>query len=742
MTEPPTPEAAGRPPLGNTKWLNVQKSFGPVSFKRVGLQYRDERVWFLLDAALSAAGLTISLDGLAVGSKLVKFSLEFNIDGLGLDYKNGPVQISGSLLKVSDLPEGVSLQYDGSVIVRAEAFTLSALGSYAVMKTGETSLFVFAVLQKELGGPAFFFVTGLALGFGFNRTLRLPPIEELQNYPLIKGATDPAYFGSRNDAGTALKKLNDYISPSVGDCWLAAGVKFTSFGMIDSFAMLSVSFGMQFQIALLGLSKITIPKQVPGAPPMNPVACAELAIKVTFTPASGLLAAEARLTDNSYVFSKKCRLTGGFAFYCWFAYEHEGDFVVTLGGYHPKFKRPDHYPIIPRLAISWPISSNLHVLGEAYFALTPSCLMAGGRLEAVYQSGDLRAWFCAFADFLISWKPFYYDIAIGVTIGASYRLSFLGIRKTFTIELGAAVHLWGPPFGGRARITWYIISFTISFGQKRIETPPVLEWDEFNKSFLPQPEEGSVTFDPLVSTIRITSGLTFEKEIEGKKDKLSVVNAHELSMTTESLIPSTCVLVNNNKIKQEDKNPYLGIRPMGKTTLDSTHNVTFKRVPEVQEGDKDVSKEDWQYLQSSLVRKNVPYALWSNDLKRLDSPSADTIKDVACGVTVSLNNREPTHKLPAIDIEKFAYEDIPKPIPWIEVPLPEIIPAPGDNTLMNTIWNNSDVDRRRNKILNALALVKGETFYNSVNVPDLATNAREIFQSEPEMAVLGQKRKS
>jgi hypothetical protein len=73
-----------------------------------------------------------------------------------------------------------------------------------------------------------------------------------------------------------------------------------------------------------------VPKQLPGAAPVDPVACAELAIKVTFTLSTGLLAAEARLTENSFVFSKECKLRGGFALYCWFDPEHAGE-RATVG---------------------------------------------------------------------------------------------------------------------------------------------------------------------------------------------------------------------------------------------------------------------------------------------------------------------------------------------------------------------------------------------------------------------------
>jgi hypothetical protein len=737
------------------KWFDVKKTLGPVHLRRVGVELREwKKLGFLLDASVDLAGLTIGLIGFRISFPLVEFiqkpeaktlkKIDVGLDGLEVGFKQGPVQISGTLLEVPDPANGVSVRYDGSLIVRAKAFTLTALGSYAVVD-GQASLFVFAVLHRELGGPAFFFVTGLAFGFGFNRALKLPPIEEVQNFPLIKGATDPDYFGGGSDPGAALQKLQDYIAPSPGNYWLAAGVKFTSFGMIDSFALISVSFGTQFQIALLGISRITVPRQVPGASAKDPVACAELAIKVTFTQASGLLAAEARLTDNSYIFSKNCKLTGGFAFYCWFGPEHEGDFVVTLGGYHPRFQRPDHYPVVPRLRIYWPISSNLSVLGEAYFALTPSCLMAGGKLEAVYQAGNLRAWFVAHADFLINWKPFYYDIEIGVRIGVSYRFSFFGIRTTLSIELGASVHIWGPPFGGRARISLWIISFTISFGQRRIADPPRLSWEEFHQSFLPPSEahaaalETAAEPDPLVCIIRITSGLIREKDVEeggGKRKTLKVMNAHEFSLTTESLIPSTGVRVTNcnaTEDGQTNKVKPLGIRPMGMRELNSEHTVTFTKK------DENV-KDGWdKYIQHSLTRKNFPYALWSNDTSRLSRPSAETIKDVVCGVRVSLKHREPSHGLASIDLKKFEYEDIPKAIGWKEFTLPEIIPAPGKKTLMNTIWGCPAVDKKRNAILETLKKVKPQgSKLQEVNMPNLAKNAREMFQAMPEMAVPGQ----
>lgn len=730
---------------GLTKWIKVDKTIGPLSVRRVGLSYEAPRVGIKFDAGLQLSCLTFSLEGMGLSYPLDKISkdpkeiwknLQFHLDGAAVAFEQGPLTISGGLLKVEVPDKAVSLRLDGFLLIRTEVFTITALGSYANLD-GTPSFFMFAALQKELGGPAFFFVTGLAFGFGVNRALKLPAITEVHNFPLVKAATDADYLGKNMDLQTISQKLGDHIYPSEGNYWIAAGVKFTSFGMINSFALISVSFGAHFQIGLLGLSRITVPVQIPGAPAVDPVACAELALKVTFTLTTGVLAVEARVTDNSFIFTRRCRLTGGFAFYCWFGPQHEGDFVVTLGGYHPRFIPPQHYPLVPRLGMNWSVSSHLSVTGEIYFALTPSCLMAGGKLNAVFQVGNLRAWFYAYADFVINWKPFYYDIAIGVSIGVSYRITFLGINKTFSIELGASVHLWGPPFGGIAHVTWYIISFDICLGKRKIPVPPPISWDEFHKSFLPQQQNCQASKpvpEPVVGVIRITGGLIQEQEKgegNGKKATFKVVNAHEFSFTTESLIPSTRVQWNGKDVAgaRNGQPAVLGIRPMGISNLESTHAVTVEKKTRPTAG--------WDaYLEPSLTQKSVPYALWSNDLSRPDHPSAKKIDGVPSGMRVSLRNREPSHGLESIELEKFKYEIIYKHIDWREFKIPGAIPAPGKKTLMNTIWNNPAVNENRNAILQALG--QEGLQLQKIELPELAANAREIFQSEPDMAVLGE----
>lgn len=189
---PPVPVASPATAADSTRWFDVQRSFGPVYFGRVGFNYTDGAVRFLLDAALAAAGLTLSLDGLSLGSPVDHFDPSFDLRGLGLDYRNGPVEIGGALLRTTVTPTNGPPydEYDGAALIRTESLSLAALGGYVYLN-GQPSMFVYAVLDKVLGGPPFFTVTGLAAGFGYNRSLVIPPIEQVATFPLIAAPPAP-----------------------------------------------------------------------------------------------------------------------------------------------------------------------------------------------------------------------------------------------------------------------------------------------------------------------------------------------------------------------------------------------------------------------------------------------------------------------------------------------------------------------------------------------------------------------
>ncbi|HET6975852.1 MAG TPA: DUF6603 domain-containing protein [Pyrinomonadaceae bacterium] len=646
VTGPDDAMMANAPAADNVKWFPVQKSFGPVFFDKVGVQYEAATIRFLMNAALSAAGLTLTLEGLSLGSPITKFAPEFELQGLGIDYKNDAVEIGGAFRRTD------KKTYDGAAVLKTKQFAVSAIGSYTTTEDGEPSLFIYAFLDYPLGGPAFFFVKGLAAGFGYNRRLIAPSIDKVAEFPLVTQADGRS--DKPQSVMEALTALRSYVPPSVGSIFLAVGVKFNSFKLVDSFALLTMEFGNNFAINLLGVSKAVIPTPETGKA-VTPLAQVEIAWKATFNPDDGCLAIDARLTPNSYILSKDCHLTGGYAFYSWFSGPHAGDFVQTLGGYHPEFQVPDHYPKVPRLAFDWRVSSSLTIQGEAYYALTGSALMAGGRLEVLFREGELRAWLKVGANFLIAWKPYHYDASLHVNVGASYTfnldLLFTSVRVTISVDVGAQLHLWGPDFSGTARIDLSVISFTISFGAGASQTPPPLkEWSTFAESFLPEKD---------VCSISVKDGLVRNIQADGKVRW--VINPKEFSLVVDSAIPfKSASTVGGNLSPLANMN--FGVRPMAvtKDELDSTLTVTIEKHG-VGVNDK---------FKHSLIKKLVPAALWESvkvdatgkRLLEVDVNAEKFLKDVPAGIEITPRAQPKGGQTSKIHLKVFEYSDAFYPV--------------------------------------------------------------------------------
>jgi hypothetical protein len=87
-------------------WFDIDKTFGPFSLKQIGFQYEEEddeaEIAIVIDAVLKIAGLTLSCDDLGVGISLDDLTPSFKISGIGIEYKNSIIEISGALLRKQD----------------------------------------------------------------------------------------------------------------------------------------------------------------------------------------------------------------------------------------------------------------------------------------------------------------------------------------------------------------------------------------------------------------------------------------------------------------------------------------------------------------------------------------------------------------------------------------------------------------------------------------------------------------
>jgi hypothetical protein len=624
-------------------WFDIQKTFGPVSIGRLGVQYQDSSLFFLIDASMSMGPLGVGLEGLGLGSPLSEFSPRVHLDGLSISFSEGPVSIDGGFLAIPSPPPGVTDEYMGALTIAIEPYLISGIGAYAKVG-GNPSFFVFAEVDGEFGGPPAFFVTGFMGGLGYNWALTLPPAEQVYTFPFVSGLGDPACFGSANP--TPLQVLDAlsgqgtsktaWVTPSNGQNWIAGGLQFRSFELVLGRALAVVEFGRSFEVALLGLATIALPQGSAA----DAYAYAELQLEVVLKPDDGVFSAIASLTPNSYVLTRQCHLTGGFAFCLWFGSNpHAGDFVLTIGGYHPAFDRPEWYPVVPRVGFNWSVDDNIVVKGGAYFAITPTAAMAGGSLEVLFHAGDLRAWLTAYADVMVRWRPFYLTAAAGVSVGVSYKLDLLFTTTTLSVELGATLELWGPPTGGVVHVDWYIVSFSIAFGAKSASAKDLtLDWHGF-QALLPgkadtaqPPDRPGSTPDAGAARQRAVLSLAIGRGLS-RTDSASgawIVRADELVLSCASAIPITSILFGTLAVALPKNAPHtIDIRPMGASGVTSTCTITITAL----DAGQPEALASWPA--PTVQTASLPEALWGKPIAGKDAPAptARLIENLPTGLT-------------------------------------------------------------------------------------------------------------
>jgi hypothetical protein len=487
---------------GSGPWLlHIGRSFGPLRVDDVGFgdEIADHKVTsirIIISGGLSLAGLNLDVQELSIGApwpdgdthqQALTDPAAWTLDlaGLAVSYSGGGVQLAGGLRRRDNpsLP-GNPPDYVGVLLARVGPYGLTAFGGYGQFPAPGgtfTALFVFAAISAPIGGPPAFFVTGLGGGAGINRALVLPTeLNDFATFPMIAALDPQSTLAS--DPEHAMDLLSSSFPPQRGSYWFAAGVSFTSFALVDVVAVVAIEVGDGFAVTLLGLARAALPTTY------LPLVQLELALMAHFSTSEGVLEVRAQLTDNSYLLTRDCRLTGGFAYVSWFGPNpNAGQFVLTVGGYHPSFHRDD-YPDVPRVGYRWDVFGCLTITGESYFALTSEAIMVGTRFTAALSLGPLWASLTLGVDAIVFFDPFHFlasgyaSIAAGITIDID--LFFGHVTVTLSFHLGAQVTVEGPDFHGSATIDLDVTSATIAFGGSTDASTPPLGWEAFARKYL------------------------------------------------------------------------------------------------------------------------------------------------------------------------------------------------------------------------------------------------------------------
>ncbi|MEU7158185.1 DUF6603 domain-containing protein [Streptomyces chrestomyceticus] len=485
------------PGTGLDGWVECNRTLGPLRVRRVGLTYRAGKLWLLLDASLGLFGINLDTYGLGLGVALDGSGVTGALDGLGLEFAAGPVRVAGALARIQD-PK-TRLMILGGLSVTCPQFAFGIAGMYAELLDGSQSVFAIGRVSglKVPLGPVL--LTGLIGGFGYNSRMTFPEDPaEVPAHPLVAGIRDSGKMPTDQGPLKALEALGQLVRPASGTVWAAAGAEFTLFQLVQARLVLAAQVApKEVTVALLGLATVRFPTDVD-----KPYAALTMGVQAVFRhstdPAKGgteLSVRGALDPDQSFVLDPNCRLSGGFALCTWLgASQHAGDFVLSLGGYHPAFVRPSHYPDVPRFALDWKVNGSVQVRAECYAAVTPAALMVGARLSVDVWSKHYSAWFKAHLDAVVQWTPFAYEVKAGIEIGVDIYPFGIGRKRLF-----GRIELWGPPTGGVATVGLPVVGdVAVRFGEGRT-TPQRLGWDSFRDKVLANKNPEVAVADGLLS---------------------------------------------------------------------------------------------------------------------------------------------------------------------------------------------------------------------------------------------------
>jgi hypothetical protein len=368
--------------------------------------------------------------------------------GVGLSVEAGLVSGGGYLY--IDAARG---EYAGALqLVVGDFLVLTAIGLISTrLPDGSSGFSLLIVITADFGA-------GIQLGFGFtlnavggllglNRSMLLQPLMD----GVRSGAVDRLMF-PRDVIANASRIISDLrtIFPPRQDVFLIGPMAKLGWGE-PTLATLSLGVIVEAppgDIAILGVLRLALPASD----------VAILVLQVNF--AGALEFSKRRLYFFASLFdSHVLFITIEGEMGVLFAYGHDSNFVVSVGGFHPQFKPPPlPFPSPKRIQVNILNESYARIRCTGYFAVTTNTVQFGTHADMFFGFSALSVEGHVGFDALIQFSPFHFS----VSIAASFAVKVFGFGL-FAIDV--RLTLDGPtPWHARGKATIKILFFSIGVG--------------------------------------------------------------------------------------------------------------------------------------------------------------------------------------------------------------------------------------------------------------------------------------
>ncbi|MGW5781631.1 DUF6603 domain-containing protein [Streptomyces sp. NPDC003863] len=205
-------------------------------------------------------------------------------------------------------------------------------------------------------------------------------------------------------------------------------------------------------IGILGRLRIALPA------PQAPVIDLRASVAGVIDAANGLVEINANLAGSRLLTAS---VEGGLALRA--KSGQDATFILSAGGFHPRYTPPAGFPTPKRLTIPIADSPFLKVVFSGYFALTPGTVQAGAELSAVIGTSGTGVSGRLSFDALVRWEP---SFGVMLDLGGSFALRVAG--ETLC-SVGLRVHVDGPTpcwhIAGRASVSFFFFDVSFPFDE-------------------------------------------------------------------------------------------------------------------------------------------------------------------------------------------------------------------------------------------------------------------------------------
>ena len=157
------------------------------------------------------------------------------------------------------------------------------------------------------------------------------------------------------------------------------------------------------------------------------------------------------------------------------AFGDDANFVVTVGGFHPRFTPPPlPFPTPVRIALPLLNSSAARVNASCYIAVTSNTVQFGARVEVFFGFKSLSVQGHVSFDALFRFSPFHFTVEIAASFSVKvFGAGVFSVKVRGTIDGPAPWHIEG--HGSISLLFWSIdVDFSKTWGEARNAVlPPI-----------------------------------------------------------------------------------------------------------------------------------------------------------------------------------------------------------------------------------------------------------------------------